>query len=325
MIFRPRARIELLDQYLAKRDYASAHEAIAEELKKHPENFNLLLRQAEILGLAGDRERAIELYRKLAQYFADQGFHARAIAVTNKILRLDPNRTEVTRELAALIARQQEEEKAARERLQRAMPSPAPPATRAPHRPPTPPTAPAEAAPPPPPPAQAEPVPVELPDPTPAVLPAEAGPHQLQREREASAFFSAFPLGALEELLSSTSVRSFSTGETIVREGDPGVSLFLIEGGTVEVRTKDPAGREVLLAHLGPGDFFGEVAVLTGRPRTATIVAREPVTLIEIFAEDLQRIVAAYPQVRTVLEEFYQRRARATVETMVQRLRKGHE
>ncbi|NWG00890.1 MAG: cyclic nucleotide-binding domain-containing protein [Thermoanaerobaculaceae bacterium] len=323
MIFRPRARIDLLDQYLAKRDYASAHEAIAEELKKHPENFNLLLRQAEILGLAGDRERAIELYRKLAQYFADHGFHARAIAVTNKILRLDPNRTEVTKELAALIARQQEAEKAERERLQRAMPSP-PPTTRPPRTPP-PPAAPPQPVSPATPPAPAAPAPVELPAPATAVLVPEASPQQLQREREASAFFSAFPLEALEELLSSTSVRSFSPGEIIVREGDPGVSLFLIEAGTVEVRTNDPAGREVVLAQLGPGEFFGEVAVLTGRPRTATIVACEAVTLIEILAEDLERIVAAHPRVRTVLEEFYQRRARATVETMVQRLRKGHE
>ena len=122
MIFKPKARLELLDQYLARRDYASAHEALTEELKKRPENFNLLLRQAEILGLAGDRERAIDLYRKLARYFADQGFYARAIAVTNKILRLDASRSEVTKELAELIARQQEVEKAQRERLARAMP-----------------------------------------------------------------------------------------------------------------------------------------------------------------------------------------------------------
>jgi len=303
MIFKPKARLELLDQYLARRDYAAAHEAIAEELKKRPENFNLLLRQAEILGLAGDRERAIELYRKLARYFADQGFYARAIAVTNKILRLDPSRSEVTRELAELIARQQEAEKLQRERFQRAVPAPSTPSP----QPPAAAAAPPPAAPPPP------------------ELLADANPQQLERERDASTFFSSFPAEVLEDLLSSTSVRSFSPGDVIVREGDPGISLFLIESGSVEVRTNDPGGREVVLADLGPGEFFGEVAVLTGRPRTATIIAREPVTLIEILAEDLQRIVAAHPQVRTVLEEFYQRRAKATVETMLQRLRQGHE
>lgn len=304
MIFRPKARLELLDQYLARRDYAAAHEAIAEELKKRPENFNLLLRQAEILGLAGDREQAIELYRKLARYFADQGFYARAIAVTNKILRLDPSRSEVTKELAELIARQQEAEKAQRERFQRAIPAPSTPP------PPSPPVTPA---------------PPVAPKAPPAELLADATPQQLERERDASTFFSSFPAEVLEDLLSSTSVRSFSPGDIIVREGDPGISLFLIESGSVEVRTNDPTGREVLLAELGPGEFFGEVAVLTGRPRTATIVAREPVTLIEILTEDLQRIVAAHPRVRTVLEEFYQRRAKATVETMLQRLRQGHE
>ncbi len=304
MIFKPKARLEFLDQYLARRDYAAAHEAIAEELKKRPENFNLLLRQAEILGLAGDRERAIELYRKLARYFADQGFYARAIAVTNKILRLDPSRSEVTKELAELIARQQEAERAERERLARAMPTPPAPSRKAPA-------------------AETE-VPAPPPPPPPPELLADASPQQLQRERDASAFFSSFPAEVLEDLLSSTSVRSFSAGDIIVREGDPGVSLFLIESGTVEVQTTDPAGRLVRLAELGPGEFFGEVAVLTGRPRTATIVARDAVTLIEILAEDLERIVAAHPNVRAVLEEFYQRRAKATVETMLQHLRKGH-
>lgn len=313
MIFKPKARLELLDQYLARRDYASAHEALTEELKKRPENFNLLLRQAEILGLAGDRERAIDLYRKLARYFADQGFYARAIAVTNKILRLDATRSEVTKELAALIARQQEVEKVQREKFERAMPASASATPSTSSGPPRVPAA-----------AQAEATAPSAAE-APKELLADVSLQQLERERDASTFFSSFPREALEELLSSTSVRSFTAGDLIVREGEPGLSLFLIEAGSVDVRTCDPTGQEVLLAELGPGEFFGEVAVLTGRPRTATIVARETVTLIEILGEDLERIVASYPGVRGVLEEFYQRRAKATVETMLQRLRKGHE
>ena len=109
-----------------------------------------------------------------------------------------------------------------------------------------------------------------------------------------------------------------------MREGEAGKSLFLIENGTVEVHTTDPAGRRVVLAELGPGDFFGEVAVLTGRPRTATILAKEPVTVIEITREDLERVVRDHPEVKTVLERFYQQRAHATVETMLSHLRGTH-
>ena len=68
----------------------------------------------------------------------------------------------------------------------------------------------------------------------------------------------------------------------------------------------------------------GEVAVLTGRPRTATILAREPVTVIEITREDLEGVVREYPEVRAVLERFYKQRAHATVETMLSHLRSTH-
>ena len=119
-------------------------------------------------------------------------------------------------------------------------------------------------------------------------------------------------------------MRTFAPTDVIVREGEPGMSLFLIENGTVEVHTADPAGRRVVLAELGPGDFFGEVAVLTGRPRTATIVAKAPVTVIEITRDDLERVVRDHPEVKAVLERFYKQRAHATVETMLSHLRSTH-
>lgn len=396
MIFKGKPRFEQLDQYLAKREYGLALEAIMEEIKHRPENFNLLLRQAEILGQAGDREQAVTIYRKLARHYTDQGFYARAIAVTNKILQLDPERKEVTAELAELIAAQKESDRASRERLEQA--TAPPPAAREPHAeteefaPPGPgPAAPqAEVVDPvPPEPEQLEPEvlgPAELeseepelgepepaepqleePEPeavqlapppatdeeppivftdadlgvtfedgareparedeaveTEATSPPGAQEEQHRREREASEFFASFPQEALEELLSSTSVQSFQPGEVIVSEGDPGTSMFLIESGSVEVKTRDPRGAEVTLAVLGPGEFFGEVAVLSGVPRTATIIAREVVSTIEISRELLQGIAEHHPHVREILERFYRKRAEATVETMLTRLRGGN-
>lgn len=331
MIFKGKPKFEHLDQYLAQRDYTAAIEAIAEEIKRKPENFNLLLRQAEILGLAGDRETAIAIYRKLARQFAEDGFYARAIAVTNKLLRLDPEHPEVTRELAGFISAKQEAEEASRARFKPSKPAKA---AAKPAPVPVPEPEPAAAVVTPPAPARVEPeaapvdevplevVVVEEESPAEAVL-AEPEPavRQEEREREASRFFAQFPAKALEELLDSTSVRSFHTDETIVREGDPGLSLFLIEEGTVEVVTKDQAGRPLVLGQMGAGEFFGEVAVLTGRPRTATIVARSHVTAIEIYRDTLDRIAERFPAVRDTLRRFYEQRAHATVEAMLQRLR----
>lgn len=290
MILRPRYRIEELDQYLAKRDYGAALSAIAEELKKHPENFNLLLRQAEILGMAGDRTHAIEVYRNLARHFAKQGRYSMAIAVTNKILRLDPTQTEAAEELQALLAAQREEEEKAKSRLLQAAKTPVPP-------------------------PKITAVQMAPPEPPPSAPPAPPS------EGEALRFFSAFSRQALTELLGSTSVRSYGAGDAIVREGEYGDSLYLIVEGNVVVEGTDPRGKKVTLATLGPGDFFGEVAVLTGKPRTATVVAQGPVTVIEISKEVLAEICQRYPEVSAVLEKFYQDRANATVSVMLARLR----
>lgn len=287
MILRARYRIEELDQYLARRDYGAALSAIAEELKKHPENFNLLLRQAEILGMAGDRSHAIEVYRNLARHFARQGRYSMAIAVTNKILRLDPSQTAAAEELQALLAAQREEEERAKSRLLQAAKTPVPPPAVTPARP----------------------------------APPEPPPPAPPKEAEALRFFSAFPRQALTELLGSTSVRSYSAGDAIVREGEYGDSLYLIVEGQVVVEGTDPRGQKVTLATLGPGDFFGEVAVLTGKPRTATVVAHGAVTVIEISREVLAEICERHPEVSAVLEKFYQERANATVSVMLARLR----
>jgi len=330
MMFKPKPRFDQLDQYLVRREYGLALEAITDEIKRRPESFNLLLRQAEILGLAGDREQAISVYRQLAQHYAREGFYARAIAVTNKILRLDPARKEVTDELADLITAQQEVEKVSRERLERAAvpaggadkAAPAPIAQHA--HPPV---------------AEPEDEDVVVVDedeapgssvaaPAVAVVPLvepteSVSAEQAAKERDAGRFFAAFPRPALDQLLSSTSVLSFAPGETIMREGEPGTAMFLIADGAVDVHTHDTAGKPLQLATLGPGEFFGEVAMLTGRPRTATIVASDRATVVEISREDLDTIMARWPEVREVLQKFYQQRVQSTAEAMLARLRGG--
>jgi len=418
MIFKVKPRYDQLDQYLARRDYAAALEAVSEELKRRPEDFNLLLRHAEILGLAGDKEHAIQVYRRLAKHFADQGFYARAIAVNNKILRLDPTRREVTDELAELIAAREEEE-----RLTHGLPpepEPAPPAVPArppavepflpptaavaPSAPPAPPTVtpptpppatpapatpdlfeltpppetstrpsgwPPPVAPPPvaPPPAAKPPAPAaappsatvtpappaprvepppQLPEPWPAprtparppaeeLLPAAAprepvmppmsilGPTEViertatdtaARERDASRFFAAFPRQALNRLLAATKVSHYAPDQVIVMEGEPGSSMFLIVAGDVRVQTSNPTGGQLQLATLGPGEFFGEVALLTGRPRTASVIAHNNVTAVEIPREKVQSILASFPEVGEIIQRFLEQRARATAEAI---------
>jgi len=97
-----RSGIDNLDRYLAKKNYDKAVDTIKKELKRNPDQLNLRLRYAEILDLQGKRDKAISMYRTIAEAQAHDGFYARAIAVYKKILRLDPEQ-DVHSELAKLI------------------------------------------------------------------------------------------------------------------------------------------------------------------------------------------------------------------------------
>jgi CRP/FNR family cyclic AMP-dependent transcriptional regulator len=71
-------------------------------------------------------------------------------------------------------------------------------------------------------------------------------------------------------------------GTVIVHQGDEGDALFLIESGQVEVRARDDDGNETTIATLGPGNYFGEIALVTGGPRNADVIALGAVTLLRL-------------------------------------------
>jgi hypothetical protein len=117
--------------------------------------------------------------------------------------------------------------------------------------------------------------------------------------------------------------RRFADRERIVAEGDPGDAFYIIAEGTVGVTVRSPQGTELALATLGAGEFFGEVAVIKGRKRTATITAAGPCEVLELTRADLEKVVASHPRVRPVLEEFIHRRAERTVDAIVEARRAG--
>ena len=76
-------------------------------------------------------------------------------------------------------------------------------------------------------------------------------------------------------------------GETLFRAGEPGESLYLVRAGEVELSINDNVGQKITLDTAGPGDFFGEIALLDSGPRTATAVALAEAELIELDRDDL--------------------------------------
>lgn len=81
----------------------------------------------------------------------------------------------------------------------------------------------------------------------------------------------------------------FKAGETILKQGDPGDSAYIIEEGKVEIRFRDAEGRERILGTRGANAMIGEMAIIDNAPRTATIVALEDCKLLEITKHDFSR------------------------------------
>jgi CRP/FNR family cyclic AMP-dependent transcriptional regulator len=98
---------------------------------------------------------------------------------------------------------------------------------------------------------------------------------------------------------------TFRPGETIVEAGQPGGSFFVV----VEGEAKVVRGPKVL-ARVGPGEFFGEISLLDGGPRTATVVAETPVLAIRIFKRSFDKVVAQEPSVAAKILAVVARRLR---------------
>jgi response regulator RpfG family c-di-GMP phosphodiesterase len=99
---------------------------------------------------------------------------------------------------------------------------------------------------------------------------------------------------ALEVLAARAVPRDFVAGDLVFAEGDHGESLHVVRSGTVQVLRRSSPG--LVLDELGPGAVFGELAVLNGTPRTASIVATTYVQTVELHAADLEQVLDAHPR-----------------------------
>ena len=120
--------------------------------------------------------------------------------------------------------------------------------------------------------------------------------------------FDDLPQAAFVELVNKLNYRRYSPPELILREGEPGRSFFVIVEGRVRVFKAQPGGVELTLAHLQAGAFFGEMALLSGAPRTANVAAEEDTELLEITDQVLRDVVGKFPQVGAALKGFYRQR-----------------
>ena len=102
-------------------------------------------------------------------------------------------------------------------------------------------------------------------------------------------------------------------GKAVIKEGDTGSSVFILTRGSVRVYATI-TGKKVELAVLQSSDFFGEIAFLTGQPRTATVEAIEDSDVLEVADKDMNEMIAKSPRIREVLKNYHETRAKDTIE-----------
>jgi len=168
---------------------------------------------------------------------------------------------------------------------------------------------------------------IEIPFPIRTLLmheaPEIAERHQRTAARKAFELFSTVGLFAeldeevVRQLSSSAERRLFDRGEVLFSEGEAGNSLFLIEFGSVSVCKADPGtgtGR-LELARLEAGAFFGEMSLLTGEPRSATVTATDHTSVLVLAKESLAPLLEESPQIAESLSKALANRSRSNLAT----------
>ena len=151
--------------------------------------------------------------------------------------------------------------------------------------------------------------------------PADAVPVALARAEQATANFKEFPdavhaipllstmsEAAFRRVLGTLVLRRLPAGSFVIREGEPGNSFFFVAGGELRVFATDGLGRQTELAKLGEGAVFGEMALLSAQPRSASVTCTTDVDVLEVGRQSLASLADELGAVAEALHGFTRER-----------------
>ena len=299
-----------VDELVSRGRYAQAVAVLRTELRSHTPTLTERLRLADLLVLADRGGQALPILLGVADELARYGFSGRALEALRRADAVAPGHKEVRGRFEALA-------RTARARIAAAEAASGTPeqktdpffGTAGPRK--------ARAARSGPPEKDALPLDREL---LAFVRGLGDRPAGSGREALAGALFTDLQHYLFRRVGDGLHRRLVPAGGIVVSEGDPGNSLFLIASGSVRILVVGGHGRPLEIRRLDVGDFFGEVAALTGQPRSATVVATTESELLEIDRPALGILVEARPAARPILEGAREGRAQSPEEAAVRAL-----
>ncbi len=132
-----------------------------------------------------------------------------------------------------------------------------------------------------------------------------------------SPLFSPLEPSVRKDLVAKFKFKKFPAGSTIIKEGDTSDSMFVIKAGTVKV-CKEKDGAITTIAELDSGDFFGEIGLITGQKRTAYIIAKSDVELMELDKGDMDFVISKYPEILSILRDYIKERTSDTFSKLME-------
>jgi CRP-like cAMP-binding protein len=267
------------EQDFAAGKYADALRNYVAVIDAAPRFTRARYRVADTLLNLGDKQRAKDVYKGLAWHYIKAGHPLLGLVVCKMVLALDPSYDDMLYILAELYS--SESDRVGDIDL---------------------------------------PAPLPLPDGAPAPnFPSIDAPSLLETAAkkaadtdpitEVPARFPLIPLfshlaeDAFIKVLGSLKLRRHANGDTVLKEGDPGDSFFMLADGVVVV-SKKLAGKDTVLAHLHQGAVFGEMALVSNAPRAATVTAMGDVDLLELSRKDLEEHAGELESVKQALKKF---------------------
>jgi CRP/FNR family transcriptional regulator/CRP/FNR family cyclic AMP-dependent transcriptional regulator len=126
--------------------------------------------------------------------------------------------------------------------------------------------------------------------------------------------FAGMPGEDLGSLVGSLNRRTFDKGQIILHQGEPGDSLYIVVSGRVRIYTLSPEGHELCVNICDEGDFFGEMAILSGEPRSACAEAMQTTKVLVLHRQTFRDYLLAHPRAAIHTVETLSRRLRRTTE-----------
>jgi CRP-like cAMP-binding protein/CheY-like chemotaxis protein len=117
--------------------------------------------------------------------------------------------------------------------------------------------------------------------------------------------------------------KTYDANQTICKIGDPGDTMYIIISGGVDIIIEDKDGNEQTVASSGSGDYFGEMALLTGEPRSATVRTKEPSEMFLLVQKDFDVILEKFPSISLSMSKVVSKRLRETLSKASELPRKG--